>query len=236
MSVLRAAVLFAFAATLAVAADAARLSNRDVAAMIGAGVPDSAIVFTIQDYAWRGSADLDTTPEALIELRRAGASGAVLEALIAAQAMIGPGVGGASARALLYKDVPLTPFVLWASAEPRGMVMPTYTQATHSIAVDAPGQPVSESQPSFRSEGYPADRGWELVAMPDRVLRVHRKNAFGSDFFSDRLFDASDLIALRAEAGTLRPAAPLKPGGYALCAQEPTGGWMRICYAFTVGR
>jgi hypothetical protein len=102
---------------------------------------------------------------------------------------------------------------------------------------------VTEGNPTLLIQGFGPDAAWQLVkitrAVDHRELHLKRKHAFSKDFFSDSVFERGDLRPLAvAPAGdnyTLRPAAPLEAGVYALCSQLPGGvGWMRACYEFQV--
>ncbi|HZU28546.1 MAG TPA: hypothetical protein VFA04_23680 [Bryobacteraceae bacterium] len=104
---------------------------------------------------------------------------------------------------------------------------------------------IGDAMPSIAVQGFGPGSDWVLAKFEERdgieVLRVPSRNPWGDEFFSDVPFSHRDIIALTqsgaGESYTLRPAAPLSPGGYILCAKPAVdqGGWMRVCYDFQVG-
>jgi uncharacterized protein YkwD len=74
-----------------------QITNADIIAMLQAGISDKIIIPTIQ----RGAADFDTSTDALVALKKAGASEALLAAVLSAsrfsaQPAAAPTVGGAA--------------------------------------------------------------------------------------------------------------------------------------------
>jgi hypothetical protein len=104
---------------------------------------------------------------------------------------------------------------------------------------------VGDATPNLVAQGFGPGTDWTLVKLDERdgieVLRVPSRNPWGRVFFSDEPFSHKDIIALTQSAAgetyTLRPAAPLGPGGYILCGKPAVdqGGWIRVCYDFQVG-
>ena len=78
-------VLFAVSSMMALGQDSRRLmTNSDVLDMVKSGIGEQTIVLAIK----QGNAKFDTSPQLLIELKKAGVGESVLDAMIAA---IGPG-------------------------------------------------------------------------------------------------------------------------------------------------
>ncbi|MDR3793050.1 MAG: hypothetical protein P4L03_06695 [Terracidiphilus sp.] len=74
-------VLFAVSSMMALGQDSRRLmTNSDVLDMVKSGIGEQTIVLTIK----QGSVKFDTSPQSLIELKKAGVGESVLDAMIAA--------------------------------------------------------------------------------------------------------------------------------------------------------
>ena len=234
-------------ATIALAAaqttDQRRIGNPDVVRMLQAGVPEATIVTSVLTSARRGSTEFDISPNALIELRRAGASERVLDTVIAAQTQIVPGVGTPFVKGVFAESSgswrPLNPFVLWTPIMPRLGVWPLNRRRQPELILDesAPMTLVGAS-PSLAVQGFTDRSGWQIVQMSGRMLRLRRKNSYTNDFLSNAIFENSDVraVAVSGTPGdlTIRPATPLTAGSYLLCNQLQEHGWARICWGFQV--
>jgi len=222
---------------------AAVAQNADVIRMIQAGVPESAVISSVLSMSRRG-AQFDISPTSLIELRRAGASEKVLDAMIGAQTQIAPGMMTPQPKGV-FTDVEggvaaLSSFVLWSPIVPRTTAWPIDRRRRPEFPLDesTPILPIRGGSPSLTVQGFSAMSGWQLVQLNGRTIRLRRKSAYSSDFLSNAVFENSDtkpvVVAGSAGAFTVRPAAPLSPGSYILCNQIQEQGWARICYPFSV--
>jgi hypothetical protein len=218
----------------------AAITNEDVLSMIRAGVPDSTIVASIGTAARRGEAQLDTSPNGLIALRRGGASELVLNAMISIRTNVVGGFMSAEPRGVSIGGAELAPFLLWQRIHPHSIV-PLIGRRAPRVDVTGVRVVPGGSQPVFDVRGYRVDEGWQLVRFDRRdgrsTLRLRSKS--GSDFLTNAVFDDRDvrpLQVLQAGAGRfqLRAASTLDAGEYALCTQVPMGGWLRACYPFAV--
>jgi hypothetical protein len=244
--------LIAFCALLAcgssIAQEAApQIANGDVINMLRARVPENTIISEVNVLVGQG-ATFNISPPAIIELQRAGASEKVLDAIMYIQTNVVPGLMISSPRGVFYRAganaTELHSFLLWPEFIPRWETWPFYPTGPKNVAMSASPVvvQVAEGTPTLLVQGFTADSGWQLVrinrAADHRELKLKRKGAFSRDFFSDSTFDRSELRPLTFAAGgsgsfTVRPAAPLEPGNYALCGQLE-GAWMRACYEFQV--
>lgn len=222
--------------------------NNEIINMLRANMPESTTITEIAILAGRG-ANFDISPAAMIDLQRNGASEKVLNTVIWAQTTIVPGVSVPLPRAVFYRtganSMKLNSFLLWAEFDARWTAWPFYKTGAQEVALHAsPGVvQISESSPTLLVQGFDPAAGWQLVAITRgadyREVKLKRKHLFSSDFFSDSAFERADLraVTLSPEGDrsfTIKPAAPLGPGDYALCGQVPNGGWMRACYEFQV--
>lgn len=222
--------------------------NGDILGMLRAHIPESVVLTQIEILAGRG-ANFDISPAGMIELQRNGATEKEMNALMWAQTAIVPGVAVHVPRAVFYRAGPntvkLNSFLLWSEFIPRWTAWPFYKVGAKEVALNASPSivQVSESVPTLIVQGFDPEGGWQLVnitrSVDYRELRLKRKGAFSSDFFSDAMFQRGDLHPLTmAPEGensfTVKPTAPLGPGAYALCTQLPDGGWLRACYEFQV--
>jgi hypothetical protein len=96
-------LLFLSIAGLAVAQEQAPLTNADVLEMMRTGLGKNTIVMLIQ----QGPCNFDTSPQALIQLKKAGASEEVISAMVAAPRPAAPAGAEAAAEAALLKDAAL---------------------------------------------------------------------------------------------------------------------------------
>jgi hypothetical protein len=222
---------------------AAFAQNADVVRMLQGGVPESAIVSSILTMAHQG-VQFDVSPAALVELRRAGATERVLQAMMTAQSEIAPGIDRPKPKGV-FTDVTggvaaLSPFVLWSPIVPRTVAWPMDRRRRPEFPLDesTPILPIKSSTPSLAVQGFSSMSGWQLVQLNGKTLRLRRKNAYSSDFMSNEVFEKADTkaVVVNGSAGsfTVQPAAPLSPGAYVLCNQIQEQGWARICYPFSV--
>lgn len=223
--------------------------NGDILNMLRSRVPESTVLSELEVLVGRG-ANFDISPNAIIELQRAGASEKLLNTVIWMQTTIVPGIANPVPRGVFYRSganaLKLNSFLLWTDFEPRWASWPFYKTGAKEVAMNASPAiiHVNEPTPTLIIQGFDAGAGWQLVSMERgadyREVSLKRKHAFSSDFFSDSTFARHELhpIAVAMEGDknvSVRPASPLSPGSYALCTQLPGGaGWMRACYEFQV--
>jgi hypothetical protein len=223
--------------------------NSEIIKMLSAGVPESTILSEVELLADRGSS-FDVSPSAIVELQRRGASEKLMNEVIWAQATIVPAVDIPVPRGVFYRSgaiaTPLNSFLLWPEVSTRWSTWPFYGPADKHVALSAsPGVvQVSDSTPTLVVQGFSGDENWQLVHINrgSDYRQVHLKThgMFSKDFFSDSVFDRSDLRPVAfapagAKSFTVRPTAALEAGDYALCGGLPEGGWMRACYEFHIG-
>lgn len=222
--------------------------DREVDQLLHSGVPESTIVSEIQVLAETGST-FDISPAALARLRQDGASETILNTIIWAQMTVVPGRGAPVPRGVFYRSgqnaTALNSFLVWGEFQPRWSAWPFYGTGPHDVALNASPSivQIAEASPMLYVQGFASDAQWQLVKIAARgsdyrEMHLKRKHAFNKDFFSDAVFDRDDLrpltVAPAGDTYTLRPSAPLDAGDYAVCAQQPGGGWMRACYEFQV--
>jgi hypothetical protein len=226
---------------------APQIANGEIINMLRAQVPESTIISELNVLVGQGAA-FNISPAAIVELQRAGASEKVLNAIVYMQTNVVPGLMISSPRGVFYRAganaTELHSFLLWPEFVPRWETWPFYPTGPKNVAMNASPVvvQVAESSPTLIVQGFNAESGWQLVkinrAADHREVKLKRKGAFSRDFFSDSTFEHGDLRPLAFAAGgpgsfTVRPAAPLEPGNYALCGQLD-GVWMRACYEFQV--
>lgn len=222
-------------------------ANPAIVRMLQSGVPESAVISTIIGQARDGTAVFDISPEALIQLKQAGASEGVLDAMIVAQREIIPGRGIPAERGVFFESsagrASLRPLLLWAPIVLRTVAFPIDRRHRAELTLDesTPALLINNSSPTLIVEGFSPGADWRLIRMDGRTVRLRRKSAFSSDFMSNAVFEDRDTVraTITPEASgdrfTVRPAAVLAAGVYTLCGQLQEGGWMRICYPFEVG-
>ena len=226
---------------------APQIANADVINMLRARVPESTIVSELNILVGQG-AIFNISPSAIVELQRAGASEKVLNAILYLQTNVVPGLMIAVPKGVFYRTgttaTELRSFLLWPEFVPRWETWPFYPAGAKNVAINASPAvvQVADSTPTLLVQGFTPDSGWQLVriirAADHREVKLKRKGAFSSDFFSDSTFEHSELRPLTITATgsgtfTVRPASPLEPGNYALCSQLESA-WMRACYEFQV--
>jgi len=247
LSLLAFSALFACGSIVA-QESAPQIANGEILNMLRARVPESTIAAEINILVGQG-ASFNISPTAIVELQRAGASEKLLNTILDVQTTVVPNLMISTPRGVFYRtgstSTELRSFTLWPEFIPRWETWPFYaTSPKHRAMGASPAVvQVAEGSPMLIVQGFRADSGWQLVRMgraaDHREMRLKRKGAFSSDFFSDQAFPKEDLrpLTFAPAAGdssfTVRPAAPLEPGNYALCGQAE-GTWMRNCYEFQV--
>jgi hypothetical protein len=226
---------------------APQIANADIINMLRAHVPENTIISEINVLVGQG-ATFNISPTAIVELQRAGASEKVLDAIVYVQTNVVPGLMISVPRGVFYRTgttaTELRSFLLWPEFVPRWETWPFYATGAKNVSMSASPVVVQvpDTSPTLVIQGYSPDSGWQLVrvgrASDHRDMKLKRKGAFSSDFFSDSTFERGDLRPLTLAATgsgsfTVRPASPLEPGNYALCGQLEHG-WMRACYEFQV--
>lgn len=225
------------------------LTNADVLSMVKAGLPESTIVLAIQLASRRGSADLDASPSALMELKSGGATETILNAVLGAQAgkPLPPEspVPGLPARFGVYYRGPsgwtaLPSCLLWPGFG-TSLKLTTGFWGEDNVMV-LPGSEarlqVPEQRPTFHVRGQP-EREWLLLWLVKKRTRREVWMVPGDVFAAEIKFREShirevELTTLGRDVFTIAPRADLDPGEYLLCTEVPAARRLLQCYEFGV--
>lgn len=239
-------------AALAIPKDVDRtLTNADIADMVQAGLAESTIVRAIELAARRGATRFETSPQALVELKRRGATPTVLDAMLATETfpkrvMPSTAIPGLPAeRGLYYRAgnrwVDLPSVVIWPEINRnwRGM---TLTEDRHYVIAGAgAGLRVREPTPAFYVRGMSPRRVWQLVRLDtkkkSREWRTVPAEVFRSAWSIGQREVRAPELEFRAVAHDLfelRPATALEPGQYAITMLVPGQRWLVEAYEFAV--
>ncbi len=233
-------VVFVFASFLS--AQTKPMTNADVVEMVKAGLPESTIILSIQ----RSTPAFDTSPQALIQLKKDGASQTVLDAILktgysesgpAEEDAFGTSLGSGVTMVVGDRQVPLkrmTPTTKTASGKRAlpyvGLFMKaeTYAVFNGSKSEQRAATPSPEFEIGISSELKIADAVAVVRLESKKSTRRSQVMRVGT-FSSDTGFRKKDVIPIKIQPVTERnvpgsvisyyritPAAPLPPGEYAL--------------------
>lgn len=239
------------------------LTNADVESMVAAGLPETTILFKIEDAVDRGMVDLDASAHALIALKEKGAGEHVLNQVVWAepfkeawlermadlqqkveeeQAAPGfPDSGGVYFRRS-SQWIPLSQFLVW---------LPWYTATewmhkAHDYSVPAGHEAselqIADPQPGFYMRMPGPGENWLIVRVTSRNAQRRLRLASGDGVGPNESMNpwlAGDVqkVAMTNVAGdifVLRPNTALGPGAYVLCTDVQGGPGLRLCYNFDI--
>ncbi len=227
------------------------LTNADIAEMVRAGLAESTIARAIELAARRGTTRFETSPQALVELKRQGATPGVLDAMLAADAfqrrvMPSATVPGLPAeRGLYYRAgnqwVGLPSAAIWPEINTNWRGMTLIEDRHYVIAGAGAGLRVRESTPAFYVRGMSPRRVWQLVRL-DKKKKSREWRTVPAEVFRNawsieqREVRAPDLEfrAVAHDLFVLRPATALEPGQYAITMLVPGQRWLVVAYEFAV--
>jgi hypothetical protein len=228
------------------------LTNTDVANMLKAGLSEGTIIFAIQVASERGSTDFDSSPQALIELKKMGATENVLNAVLYAQTLPpryvpSKRVPGLPEQAGLYYQAPagwtvLHGALLWPEIRTAWKGTTASEHRRYVLAGREARLRIAERRPTFYLREPHPEHEWGLLRLTtkndSRELRTMIPDAFA--LLRSMEFEAGERIELESTAVAedvlrLRPAAELAPGEYLLFKWVPGQRWLVVGYAFGVG-
>ncbi len=227
------------------------LTNSDIAAMLKAGLAESTIARAIELAAVRGTTRFETSSQALIDLKKQGATARILDAMLAADALpkrVLPSttVPGLPAEPGVYyradgRWVNLTSVLVWPEINTNWRGMTAIEDRRYVIAGAEAGLRVREATPSFHVRGMDAQRVWQLIRLDTKKNYREWRTVPADVFRYARSMEPRQARApqleLRAAAEDvfeLRPATALEPGQYALTMLVPGQHWLVVAYEFAV--
>jgi hypothetical protein len=239
------------------------LTNADIEAMVAGGLPETTILFKIEDAVDRGMVNLDASTRALVALKEKGASERVLNQVLWAEPFkeewlermadlrqiedeerAAPGFpdsGGVYFRRS-SEWIPLHSFLVW---------LPLYTSTAwmrkaHEYSVPAghgdSALQIAEPQPGFYVRMPGPGENWMIVRATShndqRELRLASGDGFSpNESITPRQPTDVQKVGTTQVAGsifTLRPNASLGPGPYVLCTDVQGGPGLKLCYDFDI--
>jgi hypothetical protein len=240
------------AAVLAQTADKP-LTNTEIASMLASRLPESTILLKIQIAASRGLVNLDASSIALIDLKQRGASEQVLNAVMWAEPF------GAALKRQQEEDraaagLPRASGVYYQAPSgwvvmPSSLVWPPYYSFSGLAFMRARDYnvPLGGSHADLQIAGRqpvfilraPTSLTWRIVRLTsrddERLLRIastgHPATTAAFDPARTRQVQVTRLAN---EIFSVRPAAPLEPGEYVLCAPVPGAANVSACYGFGI--
>jgi hypothetical protein len=239
------------------------LTNADIAAMLAAGLPETTIMFKIEDAVDRGMINLDASTSALIALKEKGASEHVLNQVLWAEPfkeewqerMAGvqvkeeeeraapgfPDEGGVYLRRS-SQWVPLSSFLAWLPMYASTAWMHKAREYSVPTGREPSKLQIAETQPGFFVRMPASGETWRIVRTTLRKGQRELVLSPGDSFSSDESItprqagDAQNvsMIHVAGSIFTLRPDAALTPGTYVLCADVQGGPGLKLCYNFEI--
>jgi hypothetical protein len=230
------------------------LTNEDVAEMVKAGVPEGTIILAIQLAGQRESTRFDTRPGALIELKRAGATEKILDAVLWSQPFglasepksteisAAPGLPGEPG--VYYHSssgwVALPSFLLWPPLMAPWNVSIAFGRKDYTIAL--PGfrarLQIAERRPMFYLREPPSDAAGRLLEIATRKdhreLRLTSGNILPTEI--DYLPDLQEVEfgSVAPNVFTFRAKSDLGTGEYLYCSAVPGAQQLLLCYEFGI--
>lgn len=222
------------------------LTNTEISGLVKTDLPETTIVMAIEFAAARGAVRFDTSPPALMELRRAGAPGGVLDAMMRAEAAMqasraaarstasGPTAGMPSGRGVYLRRgagwAPLSHSLMMPEMSGGWKWHLAVGHRDHVVTLDGgrAAVQVSDRKPTFFVRGFGSgDRPYLLKLDRKKNARqlrapVHGMVPRGMEF---RDSDVKELEMNEISAGviSLRPAADLEPGEYVIASSASPG-------------
>jgi len=221
------------------------LTNDAIARMAEAGIPESTIVLSIRTAVREGNVKFDASPDALIALRRAGATSNVLNAILRAAAQAraerppaqieaGELAGLPLARGVYYRDSGGWVNLASATAWPRNRYGWWFGLGDYDVRLHVPGPGqtprISNPRPIFYSVGlHPPGGNRFLIARIEEKdsakIKAEEKDWLRLRLEKKAIPTESEILTRRIVA--IRPAQELPPGRYAVVsAYIPGQQWI----------
>jgi hypothetical protein len=229
------------------------LTNADIVSMVKAGLSESTIVLAIQLASKHGVTDFDTSPGALIELKKQGAAPKILDAMLEAQmagrryipSTVVPGLP--DQQGIYYKSnsgwLEVQSVSMWPEIKTkwegwRGISAVEY--ARYVLAASRAPLQITTQRPTFYVRGAHPGWGWQLLKLVKKD--DYRELTVSSDIFSfarKLQFERSEiqeieLNMIAPDVLTVRPASDLEPGEYLIVNVGPGQQWLLMGYEFGI--
>ena len=239
------------------------LTNADIESMLAGGLPETTILFKIEDAVDRGMVDLDASTRALIALKEKGAGERVLNQVLWAEPFkaawqermadlqqkeeeerAAPGFpdrGGVYIRRS-SEWIPMSSFLIWLPVHTATAWMQRAREYSVPAGHGDSALQIAESQPSFYVRVPGPGDNWQTVRATSRngqrQLRLASRDGFGpNESITPRQAGDVQNVAMTHVAGSifaLRPDAALGPGVYVLCSDVQGGPGLKLCYNFDI--
>jgi hypothetical protein len=232
------------------------LTNLDVANMVKAGLPESTIILTIQMASQREATNFDTSPGALIELKRQGATEKILNTVLWAQPLgaapeprsseIDAAPGLPTQPGVYYRSssgwAALPSFLLWPPLMAPWSAAVGFARKDYSIAL--PGLhaqlQIAEPRPVFYLREPQSGAAGQLLQLATKK-KDHRELWLSpGDVFTTQIgYRPSALQDVEFEelvpnVFTVRTKFALGTGEYLFCTPVPGGHRLLLCYEFGI--
>ncbi len=240
-----AGVLLCTAARLKAEETEKPLTNADVANMLKAGLPETTIILAIQMASQRESTNFDTSPGALIELKKQGAAESILNAVLWAQPLgaapqpksteISAAPGLPTQPGVYYRGssgwIALASFLLWPPLMAPWNAAAGFARKDYSIAL--PGLharlQISEPRPTLYLREPQSSAAGQLLQLATRKDHRELRLTSGDVFTTEIGYRPSDLQDVEFEAlapnvFTVRPKSDLGTGEYLFCTGQVRRG------------